>query len=81
MLVGFKVLCNFFDTSRQDRYLRLWATDIVLADLSQSNRFLLVVFSNHPDNCNKLSTVLQVATLLRRDELMIGRVDLFQSYP
>ena len=48
MLIGFKMLCYLFDTSRQDGYLCLWATDILLADLSQSNRLLLVFFSNHP---------------------------------
>ncbi len=48
MFIGFKMLCYLFDTSRQDGHLCLWATDILLADLSQSNRLLLVFFSNHP---------------------------------
>lgn len=45
MLVDLKMLCNLFDTSRQDRHLSLWATNVVLVDLSQSNRFVLVIFA------------------------------------
>ena len=45
--VGLKVFCHLFDTSRQDRYLRLRAADIVLANLSQSNRFRFVILCYH----------------------------------
>ena len=47
VLVGLKVFGHLFDTSRQDRHLRLWAADVILADLSQSNRFRFVILSNH----------------------------------
>ena len=47
MLVDLKMLCNLFDTSRQNRHLSLWATNVVLVDLSQSNRFVLVIFAYH----------------------------------
>ena len=47
VLVGLKVFGHLFDTSRQNRHLRLRAADVVLADLSQSNRFRFVILSNH----------------------------------
>ena len=47
MFIDLQVFRDLFDTSRQNRYLSLWAADIVFVDLSQSNRFLLILFANH----------------------------------
>lgn len=43
VLIGLEMFSHLFDTSRQDRNLRLRAAYIVLVDLSQSNSFRFVI--------------------------------------
>ena len=47
VLVHFKMLCELLDSRGQDRHLRLWAANVVLACLRQLNRCRFVLFCNH----------------------------------